>query len=537
MLYRSGDLEVDTDAFEVRAAGRPVDVEPKVFDVLVLLMANPSRVLSKEELLDAVWGNRFVSESALTTAIKLARQAIGDSGRKQRLIRTVHGRGYRFVGPLDEVADGTSPDPDVDLHPVPPTRYVVSDGASIAYQCFGDGPNLVLILGFATNLEVQWEHPAIARFLHGLGGFCRVVVLDKRGTGLSDRLGRDEAPPLDQRVDDVRVVMDAVGMERASVFGSSEGGSLSVLLAATHPERVERLVLHGTWARHPWLDRPHDRDLAAVERRWGSGRVYSWLASSMGATAAGRRFLGRLERQGATPGTARRLVELMSAIDVTALLPSIHVPALVMHRSEDAVYGIGHAHDLVRGMPHAELVELPGSDHFLFSGDTAPILAAVERFVAGSAPAPVEDRFLATVVFVGVADTGGFTPVPDDLVAVVRDGVRRHRGELVSVTGDGLLATFDGPGRAVRAACDLRDALAPLGTAVRIGVHTGEVARRGGHLSGMAVSVAGGLARAADPGSVLASRTVTELVAGWGLAFAARNGPTVAGLPVFEVVV
>jgi pimeloyl-ACP methyl ester carboxylesterase len=540
MRYRFGGLELDTDIFELRSGGRTVEVEPQVFDMLAHLLAHRGRVVPKEELFTAVWGDRFVSESALTTRIKQARQAVGDSGQAQRFIRTVHGRGYRFVGEVSaEEAPAPVPEPALDgeVYPVPPTHYVVNDGASIAYQCFGDGPNLVLILGFATNIEVQWEHPAIARFLHGLGRFCRVALLDKRGTGLSDRLGRDETPPLDQRADDVRAVMDAVGMDRASIFGSSEGGSLSVLLAAAHPERVERLILHETWARHPWVGQPARREFAAVERHWGSGRIYAWLASTMGATAAGRRFLGRLERQGATPGTARRLVELMSAIDVTPLLPSIRVPALVVHRSEDAVYGIEHAHALVRGIPDVELVELPGADHFLFSGDTGPILAAVQRFVGGSAAPPAEDRFLATVVFVVVADSGGFAPVPDDHIAAVRHGVQRHRGALISVTADGLLCTFDGPGRGVRAACELRNAFARLGATIRIGVHTAEVERRGDQLSGMAVSVASGLARAAEPGSVLVSRTVTELVAGWGLAFAAHGGPSIAGLPVFEVVV
>jgi hypothetical protein len=322
------------------------------------------------------------------------------------------------------------------------------------------------------------------------------------------------------------------------VFGSSEGGSLSVLLAAASPERVERLILHGTWARHPWVDQPDRGEFSVVERHWGSGRVYSSLADTMGATAAGRRFLGRLERQAATPGTARRLAELMSAIDVTAVLPSISVPTMVVHRSQDAIFGIEHAHELVAGIPGAEFVELPGTDHFVFSGDTGPILDAVERFVLGSASTPpAVDRFLATVLFVSVVTASGFAPTPDEFIVNARQWIERHNGELISVTGDGLMSMFDGPGRGVRAACGLRSALAPTGTEIRAGVHTGEVERRGGELVGMAVTVAAGLARAAGPGSVLVSRTVTDLVAGWGLAFAAQSGALIAGLPVYEVVV
>jgi len=553
MRYRFGGVELETDAYELRSGDRLVDVEPQVFDVLAYLVRHRDRVVPKTELLDEIWGDRFVSESALTTRIKQARQAVGDDGQAQWVIKTVHGRGYRFVAAVDEAAPAAGPAgaerPALD--PVPRTHYVVNDGASIAYQVFGEGPDLVLIEGFTTNVEVQWEHPAIARFLRRLGSFCRVAVLDKRGTGLSERLGRGEAPPLEQRADDVRAVMDAVGMERATVFGSSEGGSLSVLLAAVHPERVERLVLHGTWARHPWLDEPDRPEFAAVERRWGTGRTLAVLADSMARTAAGRRFLGRFERQAATPGTARRLVELMSAIDVTPVLATIRVPTLVVHRSHDRAFDIEHAHDLVAGIPDARLVELPGTDHFMFSGDTGPILAAVEDFVVGASAGPASpDRFLATVLFADIvgstataADVGDarFTLLLDDFATTARRCVEEHRGRLVGFSGDGLLATFDGPGRGVRAACDLRDALAPLGTEIRVGVHTAEVERRGDDIAGIGVHVASRVADVAEPGAIWVSRTVTDLVAGCGLAFVPRGEHKLDGLPqpwaLYEVAV
>jgi pimeloyl-ACP methyl ester carboxylesterase/DNA-binding winged helix-turn-helix (wHTH) protein len=544
MRYRVGGVELDTDTYELRADGRLVDVEPQVFDVLAHLLANPGRVVGKDELLDAVWGDRFVSESALTTRIKQARAAVGDDGQAQRVIKTVHGRGYRLVAPVDAVPvapdpaapapsttrpDSAAPEePDAALDPVPRTHYVLNDGAAIAYQVFGEGPDLVLIEGFTTNVEVQWEHPAIARFLRRLGSFCRVAVFDKRGTGLSERLGPGEAPSLEQRADDVRAVMDAAGMERATVFGSSEGGSLSVLMAAAHPARVERLVLHGTWARHPWQGQPDRPEFRFVERQWGTGRSFSLLGETMARTAAGRRFFGRFERQAATPGTARRLAELMSAIDVTPVLGSIRVPTLVIHRAEDSYAGLEHARDLVAGIPDARLVELPGRDHYLFSGDTEPILAAVEDFVVGaSGGAAAPELFLATVLH---AEVVAADAVPDDVVAAARRCVERHRGRLVAVAGGGLLATFDGPGRGVRAACDLRDALAPLGVEIRAGVHTAEVERRGDDIAGTGVQVAGRLARAAEPGSIWVSRTVTDLVAGCGLAFAPRGEHQLDGL-------
>jgi hypothetical protein len=323
------------------------------------------------------------------------------------------------------------------------------------------------------------------------------------------------------------------------VFGSSEGGSLSVLMAAANPARVERLVLHGTWARHPWQDQPDRPEFGFVERQWGTGRSFALLGETMARTAAGRRFFGRFERQAATPGTARRLVELMSAIDVTPVLASIRVPTLVIHRANDIFAGMEHARDLVAGIPDARLVELPGRDHYLFSGDTEPILAAVEDFVVGtSAGGAAPELFLATVLH---AEVVAADVVPDDVVAAARHCVERHRGRLLSVAGNVLLATFDGPGRGVRAACDLRDALAPLGVEIRAGVHTAEVERRGDAIAGTGVHVAGRLARAAEPGSIWVSRTVTDLVAGCGLAFAPRGEHQLDGLPqpwaLYEVAV
>jgi pimeloyl-ACP methyl ester carboxylesterase/DNA-binding winged helix-turn-helix (wHTH) protein len=554
--YRFEGAVIDTDTYELRLGDRAVDVEPQVFDVLAHLITHRDRVVPKEELLDSVWGDRFVSESALSTRIKQARAAVGDDGQAQAVIKTVHSRGYRFVAPVEQLDEprpakdaaptrgrGGAPDADAgpSLEPTPRTHYVVNDGASIAYQVFGEGPDLVLIAGFTTNVEVQWEHPAIARFLRRLGSFCRVTILDKRGSGLSERLGAGEAPPLEQRADDVRAVMDAAGIDRATVFGSSEGGSLAVLLAAAHPDRVERLVLHGTWARHPWYRDPGRVNMPWVERTWGTGAVFSRLAGTMGATPAGRRFLGRLERQAATPGSARRLTELMIAIDVTGVLSSISVPTLVIQRTDDAITGMDEAHDLVAGIPNARLVELPGSDHFVFSGDTAPILGAVQEFVVGTSAGPVSsDRFLATVLFADIvgstraaADVGDarWTRELDEFSGIAARCLGEHRGELVGFTGDGLLAIFDGPGRGVRAACDLRDALAPVGTEIRAGVHTAEIERRGRDVAGIGVHIASRIADVADPGSVWVSRTVTDLVAGCGLGFEPRGEHRLRGVP------
>ena len=389
--YQFGDRILDTDTVELRDGTGVVELEPQVFDVLLYLLAHRERVVTKEELLDRVWGDRFVSESALTTRIKLARRAVGDSGRTQAVIKTVHGRGYRFVAAVTEgerpaATNVVAPSASAMAY-MPRTRYAEADGASIAYQIFGEGPDLVLIVGFATNVEVQWEHPTIAQFLHRLGTFCRVTVLDKRGVGLSDRLSVDDPPPIETRAADLGAVMDAAGVARATVLGSSEGGSLAMVFAATHPKRVERLVLYGAWAT-PYVGRiPSDVD--GIARYWGSGAVYAAIAPSLAADEAGRNFLARYERQSATPRTAMALREEMGKTDVSGVLGSISVPTLVVHRRHDDWVPYEHAQELATGIPSARLLILEGRDRHLFSGDTRSTLDAIKEFVTGTPPSPV----------------------------------------------------------------------------------------------------------------------------------------------------
>ena len=265
--------------------------------MLAFLVTHHDRVVTKEELLDQVWGDRFVSESALTSRIKQARRALGDDGRRQDVIRTVHGRGYRFVAPLGDVAAAIA-------QPVR-TRYTRSSGLDIAYQVVGDGPDLVFIPGFVSNIDLQWEHPGMAAFYRRLASFSRLILFDKRGTGVSERVSADRIPSLEERMDDVRAVLDAAGSERATLFGISEGGPLSLLMAATYPERVERLVLYGTFATDPFVDPARfERD---TRRLWGRGHVFSQLAPSWADDEADVAFLARYERQSATPDGAARL--------------------------------------------------------------------------------------------------------------------------------------------------------------------------------------------------------------------------------------
>lgn len=391
--YRFGSLTLDTRTLQLVDGDDEVALEPQVLGVLIHLVEHRDRVVPKTELLDAAWGSRFVSESALTTRIKQARQAVGDDGQRQAVIRTRHGRGYRFVAPV--VVEGEEPTAPASLpHParIPETRYAEADGASIAYQTFGEGPDVVLVAGFATNVEVQWEHPSIARFLQDLGRLARVTLLDKRGVGLSDRVSPEEALSLETRADDLRAVMDAAGIERATILGSSEGGSLGAVFAATHAERVERLILHSTWMMGPAVSREGSWDLDWVLRRWGSGRLYAHLAPSLAAEPGGTELLSRFERLCATPRTARHLLELIGQIDITEVLAAVSVPTLVLHRVDDPVIPIEHGRQIASRVPGAQLVELAGADHYLCSGDPTETLAAIERFLADEPPRPWPTR-------------------------------------------------------------------------------------------------------------------------------------------------
>lgn len=545
MRYCFGEYTLDTGTLQLLEGSTEVDVEPQVFAVLSHLVRHRDRVVTKEELLDEVWRSRFVSESALTTRIKQVRRAVGDSGRDQRVVRTYHGRGYRFLARVDE-RPPTAPLPSVaapeepsaaPFGSMPPTRYADGDGASIAYQTFGQGPDLVLISGFATNVEVQWDHPAIAALLTRLGGFARVTVFDKRGVGLSDRLPHDSVPSLETRADDLRSVLDAAGIHRANVLGSSEGGSLGAVFAAAHPDRVERLILHNTWVKGPDFSQGDRSDLDLVLERWGAGRIYSYLAPSLGTDAAGRAFLARYERQSATPRTARHLLEMIGRIDIAGILGAIAVPTLVLHRAGDEAVPLSHGRRLAAGIPGARLLVLDGADHYLFSGDPTQTLAAIEAFVAGRrgppGPPTQVDRVLATVVFVDVVDVVDVVHTPgaaDGFTALASQTVEGERGHVVAANPEGVVATFDGPGRAVRAAAALRDVAGAHHLAVRAGIHTAEIQVRGDDIAGVGVDVAARVAAAARPGEVWVSRTVTDLVAGTGLRFEPRGEHALEGV-------
>ena len=430
---------------------------------------------------------------------------------------------------------------------LPKTQYAKSGDLHIAYQVTGQGPlDLVLVPGGVSHLESQWEHPWSAGFLDRLASFSRLIRFDKRGTGLSDRVGG--IPSLEQRMDDVRAVMDAVGSERATLFGESEGGPMSVLFAATYPERSSALVLYGAYARRAWApDHPYgqtDEDwralIAAIESSWGEGAGVDVRAPGAAGDPGYQQWRARHQRLGASTGAAVALVQMNREIDVRAVLPAIRVPTLVLHRIGDRAVRVEQARYLAEHIPGARLKELPGIDHTAWVGDWESMLSEIEEFLTGTRHAVESDRVLATVLF---ADIVGSTEkaaalgdrrwrdLLDAYYTMARRELSRFRGREVDTAGDGFFAAFDGPARAVQAASAIRDALRTLGIEIRAGLHTGECEASDGKIAGIAVSIGARISSLAGPGEVLVSSTVKDLVAGSGLRFEDRGERELKGVP------
>ena len=433
---------------------------------------------------------------------------------------------------------------------LPATRYAKTpDGVHVAYQTLGEGPpDLLIVDGFMSHLDISWEEARIARMRRELASFTRLVLFDKRGVGLSDRLGA--APTLEQRMDDILAVLDAVGSEQTVLLGMSEGVPASLLFAATFPERIRALVLHGgmarsTWAPdYPWAT-PADALLEAVaalgdEEDLFQGRDLDIWAPSLADDEPSMSWLGRFRRGGITPGALAQEYLMFLEIDVRSVLPTIAVPTLVMHRRGDRVVNRRAGAWMASQIPGARYVELPGQDHFPWTGDMDRVLAEVEEFVTGTRHTKEPERVLATVLFtdiVGSTDQASavgdraWREMLDQHDALVRTHLERYRGREVKSTGDGVLATFDGPGRAIQCALEIGDALRPLGLEIRAGLHTGEVEMRGEDVGGIAVHIAARVQTAAAPGEVLVSRTVSDLVVGSGIDFEDRGPHALKGIP------
>jgi pimeloyl-ACP methyl ester carboxylesterase len=431
---------------------------------------------------------------------------------------------------------------------VPETRYTKSGDVHIAYQVLGDGPlDLVFVPGFVSHLEYQWEEPSSARVLRRLASFARLIRFDKRGTGLSDRGG--PVPTLEQRMDDVRAVMDAVGSRRAALLGVSEGGPMSLLFAATHPDRTSALVLYGSYARRAWApDHPWGRteaDMSALfermDREWGGPVGIETWAPSRAHDERYLRWWSNYLRLSASPGGAIDVMRMNMQIDVRHVLPAIRVPTLVLHRTGDRLTMVEQARYMARAIPGARLVELAGDDHSPFTGDQDAIVGEIEEFLTGIRHSPEEsDRVLATVLFTDIVNSTARAAALGDrrwreILSQHHEAVRRElerfRGKEIDTAGDGFLAVFDGPARAIRCAGRIVDAVRSVGLDVRAGLHTGECELVGDKVSGIAVHIGARVAALAAPGEVLVSSTVKDLVAGSGLAFEPRGAHTLKGVP------
>jgi pimeloyl-ACP methyl ester carboxylesterase/class 3 adenylate cyclase len=444
---------------------------------------------------------------------------------------------------------------------VPPeTRYARNGAIHLAYQVLGTGPPNLLVVqsGPNSHVDYNWMEPSLARFIRRLASFSRLVLYDNRGVGLSDPVRSGTAPTMDEQVDDIRALLDETGCQRAVLAGNWAGCAPALVFAATHPERVESLVLMGGYARlradadYPQgLDQAQiDQSFGAVLATWGTGEDLDVIAPTMAADDDFRRWYAQVQRLSASPTTAAAMARLWYEADVRAVLPTIAVPTLVIARAGSAIFAAHHSRYLAEHIAGAKYIEFPGSDLFYYTGHADQVLDAIEEFVTGIRPLPSPDRFLGTVLFVDVAGStrlaaqigdSRFRDLIDGFHQLVRRQLDRYQGRLVDTAGDGALALFDSPARAIACAEAVRDGVRALGLQVRAGVHTGEMEHGpGGEVRGIAVHTGARVAALADPGEVLVSRTIRDLVAGSPILLDSRGVHELKGVPgsweVFAVI-
>lgn len=587
-FYEFGPFRLDKVEQFLLRGNEVVPLTPKLFQILLTLVENSGRLQPKEELMQIVWPDSHVEEGNLTRNISTLRKLLGEGSDENRYIETVPKRGYRFVAEVKRVCDGKafpptaprdhliartvieetiednsrtsssgqdqfnpavieisgkplSPEESRELtrlleHP-PETKYARSGDVNIAYQVVGNAPlDLVFVMGWVSHLEYFWREPSFARFLLRLASFSRLILFDKRGTGLSDRVPVNELPTLEQRMDDVRAVMDAVGSERAALCGVSEGGPLCSLFAATYPEKTMAVVMIGTYAKrirdadYPWAPTSEHRQqfFEEIRSHWGKPVGLEERAPSKANDPQFREWWATYLRMGASPGGALALTQMNAEIDVRSVLPSIRVPTLVIHRTDDLCLKVEEGRFVADQIPGAKFVELPGNDHLPFVGDQDSILDEVEEFLTGVRHTPEPDTVLATVLFMRIIDSksnaGRFGEVRwQELLTRLRAHIGKEiewfRGRAIDMTGDRPLAIFDGPARAVRCANAINGYASRLGVEMHAGLHTGECELVDGQVGGAAADIGAEIAKQAAAGEVLVSNTVKDLVAGSGIVF------------------
>jgi class 3 adenylate cyclase len=430
------------------------------------------------------------------------------------------------------------------------TRYAKKGDAHIAYQVVGEGHalDLVLVSTWFSHVEARWDLPGYAHYLARLSSFSRLISFDKYGTGLSDPIPSRELPPLEDWMDDVTTVMDAVGIERAAVMGAGEGSPMAELFAATYPERTSALVLVNATARisaAPGYEigasqEVQERMISLVEHTWGRADVSAAINPSLADDPAALEAWGRFFRLSVSPATAAAVVRMLFQLDIRSVLPAIRVPTLVVHRKDNPIVTVDQGRYVADHIEGARFVVVPGADYGLAVGDVDVVIDEVEEFLTGARRVHASDRVLATVLFTDIvgstrraAELGDarWSELLETHDQLARDEVVRFGGAIADFTGDGLLASFDGPARAVRCAFALRKRLRPLGLQIRAGLHTGEVERRGGGIAGIGVHIAARVLALAEGGEVLVSRTVRDLVTGSDLTFVDRGTHALKGVP------
>jgi pimeloyl-ACP methyl ester carboxylesterase len=530
-----GEFRLDPLSGHLFRGAEVVALAPKAFTLLQFLAGQAGRLVSKQELLSAVWPGVFVGDAVLKSTIRELRKALDDDSHEPRFIETAHRRGYRFMAPVTAVETAVAPG----AHRV---SYAHSGSVNIAYQVIGSGPiDLVFVMGWVSHLEYFWNEPSFARFLTRLSSMARLILFDKRGTGLSDPVPVSELPSLDTRLDDVRAVMEAAGSRRAVLMGVSEGGPLCSLFAATYPEKTDALVMIGSYARrirdtdYPWGTTPEERDrfCQTIIDDWGGPVGLDERAPSMLEDQAFREWWSAYLRMGASPGAAVALTRMNAAIDIRDVLPSIRVPALVIHRTGDRLLRVEEGRYLASRIPGARFVELPGIDHLPFVGDQDALLSAIEEFLSHRQDPRPASVALATAI--SVTDEG--TPADRDLLRrLFERECQFFRGRSAPSPARQLAATFDGPGRAVQCAMSVMGIARQLRIPARTGVHIGEFDINCSETP--LVNAATAMASAADLHGVTASRAVIDLLAGTGFSFADLGPVTPVGsreLNVFAV--
>ncbi len=559
-IYCFGTFRLDARERLLFDSDKPVSLAPKIFDTLLLLVQNCGRVLSKERMMKEIWEDSFVEENNLAQNISYLRRVLRDSA-DDRFIETVPKFGYRFVATVSDPATAietvtterttarvfvretesaiepasepiaaltSAPAPRTLPAAVPETRYVQNGDVNIAYQVVGDGDiDVVFVMGWVSHLEYFWKHQLFASFLNRLASFSRLILFDKRGTGLSDRVPLSELPTLEQRMEDVHAVMDAVGSERAVLIGVSEGGPMCSLFAATYPERTSAVVMIGTYAKrlkdedYPWGAEPdeHERFYARMRSDWGKPVGIEARAPSMVDDDEFRSWWAEYLRNGASPGAAVALTEMNAQIDVRNVLPLVHVPTLVIHRTGDLCLKVEEGRYVADLIPGSKYVEFPGIDHLPFVGAQEEILDEIEEFLTGMRHSNEIDRVLATVLSIRMIGVENKADLMNRAGFFVRRQIELFKGNEVSINTDGVVAAFDGPARAIRCAVAINDSAKRLGIAVSTGLHTGECEIRGEHYSGPAVGLAKAISETAAEGEIFVSRTVKDLVAGSGISF------------------